>query len=234
MSCPALPEIATICLLASAALGCVVQRQPAKVPEGDGPAVLVGSAALGGPLVGVARHPWVALRDGGQTSWERWEVMCCPSESRPLGTVRRQPMSPLSDYGGGGGDVRFHGVITGQDADRIIECVRDQGPHYPFRDSYLVFPGPNSNTFVDWLLRICDIPVELPAPCVGKDYRGVIGAGATAGGTGVQIETPVLGLKIGLTEGLEIHVLGLSFGLDLWPPAIIVPVNPGRIGFDDR
>ena len=46
--------------------------------------------------------------------------------------------------------------------------------------------------------------------------------------------TPVLGLKIGLKEGIEIHIIGLAIGIDLWPPAIIVPLGPGRIGFADR
>jgi len=29
-------------------------------------------------------------------------------------------------------------------------------------------------------------------------------------------------------------VLGLSFGVDLWPPALILPLGPGRLGFADR
>jgi hypothetical protein len=41
-------------------------------------------------------------------------------------------------------------------------------------------------------------------------------------------------VKIGLKEGLEVHIVGLSFGIDLWPPAIILPLGPGRIGFADR
>ena len=50
----------------------------------------------------------------------------------------------------------------------------------------------------------------------------------------MQVETPVLGLKLGLKEGVEVLVIGLSIGVDFWPPAIIVPVGPGRIGFADR
>ena len=39
---------------------------------------------------------------------------------------------------------------------------------------------------------------------------------------------------LGLKEGIELHVIGLSIGIDFWPPAIIVPLGPGRIGFADR
>lgn len=224
-----LPVAAALTLLPS----CVADQRPVKVPRGDTAAVIVGSAALPPPINGVARHPWVALRDAGQHEWERWEVMCCPG-SRPLGTVRRSIRSPLSDYGGAGGDVRLHGVIFGKEAERIAACVRERAPHYPHKDNYLVWPGPNSNTVVDWLLRECDIPVDLPAGCIGKDYRGVVGASLTSGGTGVQLETPLIGIKLGATEGIELHLFTFSVGFDWWPPAIIVPVGSGRLGFEDR
>lgn len=43
----------------------------------------------------------------------------------------------------------------------------------------------------------CGIAVDLPAPSIGKDYRGlVVGVSTTAGGTGVQLETPVVGAKL--------------------------------------
>jgi hypothetical protein len=193
---------------------------------------MVGSAALGSVMRGIARHPWVAVRGAGEP-WQRWEVMCCP-DGDELGTVESSDISPLSDYGAGGGDVRVHGVWEGDEAARIVDCVRREAPRYPHRHRYQVWPGPNSNTFVDWVIRACDLDVDLPAPSVGKDYRGVIGVSVTEGGTGLQLETPIFGLKVGLTEGIELHVFGLAFGVDLWPPALIVPVGPGRLGFDDR
>ena len=98
----------------------------------------------------------------------------------------------------------------------------------------MFYPGPNSNTFGDRILRKCNLHASLPATSIGKDWRGWIGAGVTSEGTGVQLETPLLGVKIGLKEGIEIHVIGLSIGVDLWPPAIILPLGPGRLGFADR
>jgi hypothetical protein len=75
---------------------------------------------------------------------------------------------------------------------------------------------------------------ELPPTSIGKDYRGAIGVSRTTGGTGVQLETPVVGLRIGLTEGVQLHVFGLAIGVDWWPPAIVLPVGEGRLGFADR
>ena len=219
--------------LAVALSACVVNQRTVAVPETDEAVVIVGSAALGQPMDGIARHPWVALREAGGTRWERWEVMCCPNSS-PLSTVNKSSIEPTSDYGGGGGDVRFHGVWTGARAERAIECIRREAPRYPHRNKYRAWPGPNSNTFVDYMIRTCDLDVDLAAPSIGKDYRGLLGVSWTSGGTGFQVETPVVGLKLGLTEGIEVHLLGMAIGIDLWPPAIIVPVGPGRIGFDDR
>ncbi|WP_394840501.1 hypothetical protein LVJ94_02930 [Pendulispora rubella] len=84
------------------------------------------------------------------------------------------------------------------------------------------------------MARKCGISVELPSTANGRDYRGIVGAGVTSGGTGVQLETPLVGLKLGLKEGVEVHIFGGAVGVDFWPPAIIVPIGAGRIGFDDR
>lgn len=212
---------------------CVIGSRTVAEPEGTDAVVIVGSARLPMPLGGIARHPWVALRQDGSRVWERWEVMCCPNSSK-MSTVKRTTIGPTSDHGGGGGDVRFHAVHRGKRATKIIACVRDKAPRYPHRNKYRGWPGPNSNTFVDWLARACSINTELPAPSIGRDYRGIIGASWTAGGTGFQIDTYLFGFKLGITEGVEIHILGMAFGFDLWPPAIIVPIGPGRIGFADR
>lgn len=66
---------------------------------------------------------------------------------------------------------------------------------------------------------------------VGKDYLGIIGGSVTTTGTGVQVETPIVGAKIGLQDGVELHVLALTFGIDLIPPALKSPM--GRLGFQE-
>jgi hypothetical protein len=218
-------------ILLALVCGCSILEREVREPAGQEPVVLVGSASLPAPMDDIARHPWVALRDD-EGVWERWEVMCCPDGSE-MGTVkRRRNVDPLSDYGAGGGNVAVHAVHRGVRAREAIACVRREGPRYPHRKRYRAWPGPNSNTFVDWLIRQCDLDVELPAASIGRDYRGLIGVSTTAGGTGVQLETPVAGLKVGLREGIEVHVLGLVLGVDLWPPALVFPM--GRLGFADR
>lgn len=67
----------------------------------------------------------------------------------------------------------------------------------------------------------------------GKDYlEPIMGAGLSTTRTGVPIETPLVGVKVGLKDGLELHLLELILGLDLWLPALKTPL--GRLGFDEN
>ncbi len=204
--------------------GCIVAKQPLEVPDNNVTTVLLVTGALGHPIDGIARHPWLAVRRAHATEWIVYEVPdVCHCGDDPF-------------HHSGYLDPILHAVWRGADADRAADCIekeseaiiRDIDHHYVF------YPGPNSNTFGDRILRKCHLHASLPATSVGKDWRGWIGAGITSEGTGVQVETPVLGLKLGLKEGIELHVIGLSVGVDLWPPAIIVPLGPGRIGVADR
>ncbi len=53
------------------------------------------------------------------------------------------------------------------------------------------------------VLRTCKLSASLPATAIGKDWRGLFGAGITSERTGVQVETPIIGVKLGLKEGVE-------------------------------
>lgn len=209
--------------LTAAVSGCVILPRPLVAPSTDTDAVLLLTGTLPFPMDQIARHPWFATRRAGQELWQVWEVgggghLDDPFANEPYG-------API-----------LHGVWTGAEATAAIACIERVAPGVKTRieRDYFLVPGPNSNTFGDEVLRACDLAASLPATSVGKDYRGLIGAGITSERTGVQLETAVLGVKLGLREGVEVHILGLSFGIDLWPPAIIVPLGPGRIGFADR
>lgn len=209
--------------LVAALSSCVVAERKLEVPQTDEAIVMVLSNRLGGPLKRIARHAYIAVREaGGGDRWTIWE--CCSPGSHSS----RNPFN--SSFGD---EVRLHSVITGRRAAKAAECLGPATREYG-NPRYWMWPGPNSNTYVETVARACDIPVSLPSTAVGKDFRGLIGASVTSEGTGLQLETPVIGLRVGLKEGVEVHIFGLSLGIDLWPPAIIVPVGDGRIGFGDR
>lgn len=212
----------TISLALLLVSGCVMFNRPLKAPPNDQTTVMVLTTRLGGPLRKIARHAYMAVREKGVNEWTIWE--CCGPGSH----TTDNPFIP--SFGDG---VRLHGVWRGARAEKMIPCIAEETKKYG-DPSYVFYPGPNSNTYVEAIMRRCGLTADLPSTAVGKDNRGWIGASWTSGGTGVQFETPLVGLKLGLTEGVEVHVLSLSIGVDFWPPAIIVPIGEGRIGFGDR
>lgn len=213
--------------LAAAALAlvpsCMLLPRKLEAPPNDKATVMVLSTRMPGAIRNVGRHAYIAVREAGAEDWTIWE--CCPPGRH---SRRADPFEPSF-----GDEVRLHGVWRGARAEKMIACIPGVTERYG-SPSYLPWPGPNSNTYVDAVMRRCDIPADLPSTCVGRDYRGWLGASWTSGGTGFQIESPILGVRLGLTEGVEVHVLGLAVGVDLWPPAIILPVGEGRLGFADR
>ena len=204
-------NVAVASALSSALASCVIGKHSLKKPGGDDAVIMMGSTRMPEPIDSIAVHAWFAVREAGDEDWSRVE------------------------YGGvpDGTDV-VHAVWRGKVAEKGIRCLHANKDKAEVM-SYIPYPGPNSNTFVDRLLRKCGLRADLPSTAIGKDYRGrFIGASWTSGGTGVQVETPLLGFRIGLTEGVELHLMTFAFGIDLWPPALIIPFGPGRIGFADR
>ena len=205
-------------LLASS---CAIGQRSLRAPANDQATVLLLTGGLGHPMDQIARHPWFATRAAGGTTWAIYEVGGGGSSDDPFD--HSPYLEPI-----------LHAVWRGAEAERAMACLeRESGPWQDALD-YRFYPGPNSNTFGDAMLRACDLRASLPATAVGKDWRGALGVSWTSEGTGFQIESPVLGLRLGLKEGVEVHVIGLSFGIDLWPPAIILPLGSGRLGFADR
>jgi hypothetical protein len=207
--------------------GCGFPHRDAVLPPPERAFVAVLSAEIPGTIEQVARHAWILARVPGDRQFRKWELVG--------GAARSDTGAPYHFFGGGDGDVAVHGVIEGTPAEieRISACLDTEAERYDDRHpTYLPIPGPNSNTFVAEALRHCSIHVELPATAVGRDYRGPLGAGVTESGTGVQLESLLVGARIGLREGVEAHITGLALGVHAWPPGITVPVNPGRIGVD--
>jgi hypothetical protein len=202
--------------------GCVIAPRSLTPPPNDETTVALLTGTLGHPLDDIARHPWFAVRKKGETSWRTYEV--------GGGGTEPDPFRDHSSYG----NPIVHKIWRGEEAERAAECLEREAEPWISALQYRFYPGPNSNTFGDVMLRKCHLHASLPSTSVGKDWRGAFGANVTTEGTGVQLETPVLGVRVGLKEGVEIHVLGLAIGIDLWPPAIILPLGPGRLGFADR
>lgn len=199
-------------------------------------------------------HPWFLAYDPARDRWETWEIWLRNEQTLERSYPARRHFSdgrePQEDHS----TVRWHGTIrhvdnrtwagdgafdgvvlaqwTGAEAERLLAVLRAPDG-YPHRDTYRLWPGPNSNTYVDHCLREAGLRLDLHPMAVGKDYRGPwgFGLGATTTRSGLQVETPVVGAKLGVLDGLELHLLTTTFGIDLVPPAIKTPV--GRFGLPE-
>ncbi len=114
---------------------------------------------------------------------------------------------------------------------RIEAAIKDY--RYANAGDYVIWPGPNSNTFVATMLRtVPELGAILPPNAVGRDFRPLPYLGLTDSGTGVEANLwGVLGVKLGWVEGIELNVLGLVAGLDLRHPAVKLP-GFGRVGIE--
>src|SRR5262249_42657289 len=161
--------------------------------------------------------------------WHRWEVWQYRDVGgTSWGHLHRDLMRPDDDVGAGG--ARAVREWRGPDAVALL-AVLNASPRYPWRDRYLTLPGPNSNTYVRWVLREAGVAHDLGPLALGKDYLGPLGCAFTSTGTGAQVETPLAGVKAGLLDGVEIHLMCLTLGVDFWTPGIKTPL--GRLGFPD-
>src|SRR5713226_2470464 len=125
--------------------------------------------------------------------------------------------------------------LRGAEAERAIAEIKNAVESYPYVDEYRLWPGPNSNTFTAYVARhVPELKLELPVTALGKDFpvNGAI-IDRTPSGTGYQLSLyGLLGFLAGWKEGLEVNLLGLSFGVDLIAPALKLPFI-GRLGFPE-
>jgi len=178
-------------------------------------------------------HTWVATKRSSDTHYTRLEVIGY-SVSWGHDAVRIRSGSPDS-YWYGNRPTLLRSISGGEAVDKLIDRLHASAEAYPYNDVYHVWPGPNSNTFTAHLARaVPELQLELPSTAIGKDYQPWSHTlSKSPSGTGGQLSFKgYAGLLVGIEEGIELNLFGLTAGVDFWPPAIKLPAV-GRIGFSD-
>ncbi len=174
-------------------------------------------------------HTWVAVKRTAALEYTVYEVNGW--RLRRTGTaVSIDHRSPDSRWFGNRPELIAE--RRGDGVDEVITRIERAVQSYEYADTYRVWPGPNSNTFVAHLLRAApELRADLPATAIGKDYLGPKLVAWAPRGTGAQVNVfGVLGGLAGLEEGLELNVLGLTFGVDPLDLSLKLPLA-GRIGW---
>ena len=174
-------------------------------------------------------HSWVTVKPEGAQAYRRYEVMGWGVE-RGAPAVRVDRTGPDNYWFGARPELLVD--VRGAEVGALITRIEAAVAAYPYPASYRTWPGPNSNTFVAHVARaVPELRLVLPPTAIGKDFLpgGALVAPSPAG-RGVQLSLLGLaGVVAGWEEGLEINVLGLTFGIDVKNPAVKLPVA-GRLG----
>jgi hypothetical protein len=177
-------------------------------------------------------HTWIALKRTGAPAYTRYEVIGWGVD-RGMGALRVNRTGPDNYWFGSRPDLLVD--VRGDRVDALIDRVEAAVRDYPYPSTYRTWPGPNSNTFTAFVGRaVPELRLDLPPTAVGKDFLpGGAPVGVTPSGTGVQLSLLGLaGVLVGWEEGVELNVLGLTFGLDWNRPALKLP-GVGRVGVPD-
>jgi hypothetical protein len=174
-------------------------------------------------------HTWVAVKPRGAEEFTVYEVNGWRLR-RTGSAVSADHRPPDSRWFGNRPDLLAD--VRGEGVDDVITRIEAAVAAYPYADTYRVWPGPNSNTFIAHVLRAApELRVDLPAHAIGKDYLGPAFVAWSPSGTGAQVNVfGVVGALAGVEEGVELNVLGLTVGIDPLDLSLKLPMA-GSLGW---
>jgi Protein of unknown function (DUF3750) len=189
-------------------------------------AIRVFVARTGGLKGAVAHHSWLVIKPKGAARWVRYDVVGWGTPVRANGF--------LPDARWYGNQPELVGRVDGDAAQAAIPrmLAAIEAYRWRHRGDYVVWPGPNSNTFVATILAAApELSIRQPATAIGKTWpTDGSYASLSPDGQGIRLSFKgVVGLNIGWDDGIELTLLGLTAAIDLRHPALELP-GFGRIG----
>ena len=120
------------------------------------------------PWIGwFAHHYWLVVHEPEAS--RRWEVWQRPQALAVCNGHLHCDLLPWR-AGVGAGNSWLVQQWVGNQAVELAERIRASLTEYPWCDRYRYWPGPNSNTYVQWLLGA---RLRLPWQAIGRGYRGL-------------------------------------------------------------
>ena len=178
-----------------------------------------------------AVHTWIATKEKNASEYTIHHVLGWNAR-RGLPVVVSKTDSP--DRAWYGYTPEIIQDIRGDTAERMIPRIAEAAASYPYQNKYVLWPGPNSNTFIAHIGRhVPELKLDLPPSAIGKDYlmNGNI-ISTPPSGTGIQVSVfGLFGILASQVEGIEINFLGLVSGINPFEPAIKLP-GIGKIEFN--
>jgi len=122
------------------------------------------------PLAGdMGVHTWLVVKRADSARFDRWEGWV--TAKPPLGYIWKNRVGLTDDLGAGGTYVIAE--LIGPEAELIIDFIENETMNYPCKDFYRFIPGPNSNTYIQWIVEKTGWDAELPLAAIGRDVPPV-------------------------------------------------------------
>ncbi|MBT4289728.1 MAG: DUF3750 domain-containing protein [Deltaproteobacteria bacterium] len=129
------------------------------------------------PLSYLALHCWFVLADQENTI-SRWEIWQRPQRCKNSWGHLHQNLFPMQQ-----GINRIPGCsfwkwpskllfyFDHPVASTLTKIIGSSPEIYPYHHQYRAYPGPNSNTYIQWVLDHLSAPkIELPTSAIGKNW----------------------------------------------------------------
>ena len=104
----------------------------------------------------IADHYWLLVFHGGEDNklqkcdrWEIWQHDHCNDSC--WGHLHKNLLAPYQGVGNGPSQLIQRWID--KEAGSIIDKIESSPETYPFINKYRYWPGPNSNTFAQWIVQ---------------------------------------------------------------------------------
>lgn len=115
-----------------------------------------------------AIHTWISVKRTGHEFYSVYDVVGWRSYR---GESVMKISKDIPDRYWYGSKPRILIEHRGSAAEKLIDQIDTAAQSYPWKDTYSVFPGPNSNTFIAWIAKnVPDLQLDLPFSAIGKNY----------------------------------------------------------------
>ena len=200
--------------------------EPADTPE---PVIQIYGARAFHWRGAFAVHTWISFKRRNADAFTTYEVIGWRLRGGLDALAKRQGPPDRQWFGN---TPEIYVDLRGEHVEALIDKVEAAVGAYPYKAQYRTWPGPNSNTFTAHIARaVPELGLDLPPTAIGKDYLGLdTFVARSPSGTGFQVSLfGLLGVLIGIEEGIEFNVLGLAVGVDPLDLTLRLP-GWGRLG----
>lgn len=115
-----------------------------------------------------AIHTWVVTKASRAAQYTKYQVIGWRL-GRNMSVVSISHDKPDGDWFGSEPMLLLD--RRGSEADALIDAIHDAVLRYPCADQYVMWPGPNSNSFTAWIaLEVPRLGLVLPTKAIGKSW----------------------------------------------------------------